>query len=186
VLRALNALAPHPVPEDELLRLAMPLGSDVPFLTSTAPAALAWGRGERMLRIASLPERHVALVLPPFGVSTADAYGWLADARGHYAPEPRVLSPEQLADWDSIAPLTGNDFEPVVAARHPELPALLARLRAAGARIARMTGSGSTLYGIFVAPPDAGALATVGDARVLLTTTATRVLPVAISDDGVA
>jgi 4-diphosphocytidyl-2-C-methyl-D-erythritol kinase len=182
VLRALNALAPHPIAEDELLALATPLGSDVPFLTSAAPAALAWGRGERMLRIPSLPERHAALVLPSFGVSTAEAYGWLTEGRGEYAPIARLFTLEQLASWESLAPLTGNDFEPVVAVRHPELPAIIARLRAAGATIARMTGSGSTLYGIFAEPPAPDSLAHAGDARVLLTTTATRVLPVEIAE----
>ena len=50
VLRALNALAPHPVSELELMRIAAPLGADVPFLTGTASLAMAWGRGERCCR----------------------------------------------------------------------------------------------------------------------------------------
>jgi hypothetical protein len=61
VLRCLNALAPEPLAGGELLALAATLGADVPFLTSEAPLALAWGRGERMLALPSLPERRVHL-----------------------------------------------------------------------------------------------------------------------------
>lgn len=159
VLRALAALAPRPVIEDELLRIAMPLGSDVPFLTTTASLALAWGRGERMLTLPPLPERHVLLVIPAFPVSTADAYGWVAAERGDYAPEPRLMGPEQLVSWRGIAALATNDFEAPVARRHPDITRIIAALRDAGAEIALLSGSGSTVYGIFTAPPSAELLA---------------------------
>src|SRR5688572_27908453 len=57
VLRALNALAPAPIPRETLLAIAGRLGADVPFLTDDAPLALAWGRGERMLALPALPPR---------------------------------------------------------------------------------------------------------------------------------
>ena len=57
VLRCLNALNPTPLPPHALLGIAGQLGADVPFLTSEASFALAWGRGERMLRIAPIPAR---------------------------------------------------------------------------------------------------------------------------------
>jgi 4-diphosphocytidyl-2-C-methyl-D-erythritol kinase len=178
VLRALNALAPHPMSEDALLQLAAPLGADVPFLTSTAPLALAWGRGERMLRLPPLPERSVVLVQPAFSVSTAAAYGWLDASRGDAAPVPHLTGAERFASWEAIAPLTGNDFEPVIAWHHPGLPGIIEALHRAGASIARMTGSGSTVYGIFALPPDAAALRKRVPGTVILTSTATSVQPV--------
>jgi 4-diphosphocytidyl-2-C-methyl-D-erythritol kinase len=181
VLRALNALAPHPVPEEGLLALARALGSDVPFLTTTAPLALAWGRGERMLALPALSPRPVALVLPGFAVSTRDAYAWLADDRGGEWPAvSAMMRVAQLGAWRSLAALTANDFEPVVAARHPELPAIIDALRRAGADIAHMTGSGSTVYGIFAHPPDAATLARMVTGRVVMSNTAQRVSPVEI------
>jgi len=172
VLRALNALAPHPVSESELLRLAAALGADVPFLTSSAALALAWGRGERLLRLPPLPPRHVALVQPGFPVSTAEAYAWLDAARGNAPVQPLVMGFEQFASWESIAPFTDNDFEPVVAKRHAGLDGVVSSLRAAGASIARMTGSGSTVYGIFALPPDAKRLAARVPGSVIVTSTA--------------
>ena len=178
VLRALNALAPHPVSDDELIRLAAPLGADVPFMTCTAPLALAWGRGERMMALPPLPERSVALVQPGFSVSTKDAYAWLDAGRTDDAPVPHLTGTERFATWESIAPLTANDFEPVIARRHAGLPGIVQSLHAAGASIARMTGSGSTVYGIFALPPNADSLKKHLPGSVVLTTTATSVAQV--------
>lgn len=178
VLRALAALAPRPVAEEELLQIAMPLGSDVPFLTTTAPLALAWGRGERMLRLPPLPERHVVLAVPDFSVSTADAYAWLAAERAEDAPRPALAAVEQLASWEALAPRVVNEFEGPVGRRHPDLAAIIAALRRGGAELARMSGSGSTVYGIFSRPPDLAALAREVRGTLTLTRTLTQVSPV--------
>ncbi len=161
VLRALAALSPNQVREADLLSIASALGSDVPYLTTTAPLALAWGRGERLLALPPLPERDVLLVLPSFSVSTAAAYSWLADSRASStstAPSPQLLSLADLATWHSVASLASNDFEPAVAAHHPEIATTLASLRASGAAISLMSGSGSTSFGIFDSPPEDVAL----------------------------
>jgi 4-diphosphocytidyl-2-C-methyl-D-erythritol kinase len=178
VLRALNALAPHPVEEGELLRIAAPLGADVPFLTSSAALALAWGRGERLLRLPPLPGRSVALVQPGFTVNTADAYAWLDASREATPIEPRLTGAEALASWESIARFTENDFEPIIAHRHAGLVGVVSSLRAAGASIARMTGTGSTVYGIYAMPPDVKALSQHVPGSVIVTSTAQQVEPV--------
>jgi 4-diphosphocytidyl-2-C-methyl-D-erythritol kinase len=151
VLRALDALAPSPVGESALLTIASRLGADVPFLTSTTPYALAWGRGERMLALPTPDEREVLLVLPPFSVNTAAAYGWLAAAReaeGHAEIDAAALSPETLSDWSAIDALATNDFEAVMAARHPSIGAIVERLRGLGCAPALMSGSGSSVFGV--------------------------------------
>jgi 4-diphosphocytidyl-2-C-methyl-D-erythritol kinase len=81
VLRCLDAMASTPLGEIALLSVAAPLGADVPFLTSTQPYVLAWGRGERMLSLVPPPSHSALLVVPAFGVNSAEAYGWLAEAR---------------------------------------------------------------------------------------------------------
>ncbi|HMI59127.1 MAG TPA: 4-(cytidine 5'-diphospho)-2-C-methyl-D-erythritol kinase [Gemmatimonadaceae bacterium] len=148
VLRGLNALAVKPVSEAELLRIGITLGADVPFLTSTEPFALAWGHGERMLALPTLPERTVVLVLPGFTVSTADAYEWIAQARPTDVPSPRLVTVPELTSWETLQPHVVNDFEAVVNDRHPEVSTIIAQLRLAGASIAGMSGSGSTLFGV--------------------------------------
>jgi 4-diphosphocytidyl-2-C-methyl-D-erythritol kinase len=178
VLRALNALAEHPVSGAELLRIALTLGADVPYLTTTEPFALAWGRGERMLALPALPERTVLLVLPGFAVSTAEAFGWIASSRPADVPSPRLMTIPELTTWDTLQRHVVNDFEPVVTERYPDVASTIAQLRAAGATIAGMSGSGSTLFGVVPLFADTVALAGSLPGTVVPTRTVTRVAAV--------
>jgi 4-diphosphocytidyl-2-C-methyl-D-erythritol kinase len=136
--------------------------------------ALAWGRGERMLALDPLPEQHVVLVVPRFRVATADAYGWVAadrgTARGTARRTPQTsltaieLHPWHLANWSELTRWCGNDFEPVISARYPAIITILSSLRTAGATLAGMTGSGSTLFGIFDVLPAKASLETLQEA----------------------
>jgi 4-diphosphocytidyl-2-C-methyl-D-erythritol kinase len=178
VLRGLNALASRAVPAPELLRIAMTLGSDVPYLTSTEPFALAWGRGERLLALPALPERTVVLVIPDYAVSTAEAYEWIAASRHADVASPRLVSVPELATWDSLAQHVVNDFESVVAERHPDISTVIGQLREFGASIAGMSGSGSTLFGILPLFADTVALTSALPGMVVPTRTVTRVAAV--------
>ena len=124
----------------------------------------------------------MALVQPGFAVSTAEAYAWLDASRGGYAPQPQMMGAERFASWEAVAPLTGNDFEPVITEHHAGLPGIAEALHRAGASIARMTGSGSTMYGIFALPPNAAALAKSVPGSVIVTSTVTSVQPVELVD----
>jgi 4-diphosphocytidyl-2-C-methyl-D-erythritol kinase len=158
VLRILNTLAPQPLSPAAMMTLAVRLGADVPFLAYEAPAALAWGRGERMLALPPLPPKELVLVVPPFGVNTAEAFGWVAAQRqGKPIVAPAPLIASDLTRWDRIVRLADNDFEPVVVEHHPEIGKCLWALRVSGALITRLSGSGSTVYGVF----DGGAPATL-------------------------
>jgi 4-diphosphocytidyl-2-C-methyl-D-erythritol kinase len=151
VLRALDAMAPAPIGEPALLAIGARLGADVAFLASSSAFALAWGRGERLLGLPAPEERDVLLVLPPFAVNTAEAYGWLAAVRDADHPaddSSEMLEVTTLGDWHTIATLAMNDFEPVVAARHPMVESVLARLRELGCAPAMLSGSGSSLFGV--------------------------------------
>lgn len=171
-LLALNELSPRRYTAAELAGIGAQLGADVPFLLSGAPGALAWGRGDRMLALPALPQRHVALVIPPFGISTAEAYAssFANDRR------PGHVTLADVTDWAEVARLAHNDLSgSVVALRHPMLRAAVDALRRAGASVAEMTGSGSVLFGIFDSEPDAAALADATGCRVVLTRTALNV-----------
>jgi 4-diphosphocytidyl-2-C-methyl-D-erythritol kinase len=178
VLRALAALDPEPLPAELLIAHAGQLGADVPFLTADCGLALAWGRGDRMLILPSPPARPVLLYLPPFSVNTATAYGWVAEARGPHATAPaRVLPARALTDWEWLAVYGGNDFEGPVSRHHPEIVVALSALRSLdGVVLARMSGSGSTVFGVLDPSADADALAarlrTMLPGTVVLTSTA--------------
>jgi 4-diphosphocytidyl-2-C-methyl-D-erythritol kinase len=167
VLRALNTLAPHPLDAAELLAIAFTLGADVPYLTTTLPLALAWGRGERMLPLPALEPEPVLLLVPPFRISTAEAFGWLAEERAggaSHAPPAAVIASTSRLDWPVLAALAVNDLEFPVRGRHPELGTVLDDLRGArGAhvRCAAMSGSGSALF-VVGATEDSGVSAPPG------------------------
>jgi 4-diphosphocytidyl-2-C-methyl-D-erythritol kinase len=177
VLRILDALSPRQLGA-RLVELAAPLGADVAFMTIESPMALAWGRGERLLPLRVLDARQVALLVPGFAIATADAYAWLAADRGTYAPTAAVISPESLATWESLASVATNDFERVVAARHPVIAELVDELRSADAVVAMLSGSGSSVYGLFNDPPDAAAITRSTGLTTIVTRTSDRVVRV--------
>jgi 4-diphosphocytidyl-2-C-methyl-D-erythritol kinase len=188
VLRCLNALAPAPIAERELLRIAASLGADVPFLTLDAPLALGWGRGERLLTLPPLPSRDVALVCFPFGVSTHDAYAWIDEEPIQSSPDAIALRLADLSTWDGVARAAHNDFESVVAPRFPDIASGLAELRALAAAtgdpnaIAMLAGSGATLFVLSERLSAHDVRVDGGSSRIVRTRTASRVVDVELSD----
>ena len=149
-LRAANQLAGNAIPRHELLQIAARLGSDVPFFLSGAPLALAWNRGERMLRLPPLPPAPALLLTPPVPVATAEAYRWVDEAKQSAGRRGAVaLDPEVLSGWGDIARMAGNDFESPVFGRHPEVRAAFEALVGTRPLLCRMSGSGSTLFAIY-------------------------------------
>jgi 4-diphosphocytidyl-2-C-methyl-D-erythritol kinase len=168
VLRALNTLSPAPLDAAALHAIAATLGSDVAFFASGYVAALGRGRGEVLTPLPPLPAMTALLVVPDFGIATADAYRWLDEEHAFSSSEPS----------SAAAPGSGNDFEPVMERRFPVLRRYREQLLEAGAQQANLSGSGSTVFGLFEREP---ALRNMGgDALVIPTRTATRVVPVEV------
>jgi len=154
VLRLLARRWPR-LDERELVQLAGEIGSDVPFALIDVPMALGWEHGRRLLPLRPPHPRPALLARPPFSIDTGEAYAGLAASRlasdgGSADPGGAAIlpGPDRLAEWDSLARLARNDLEPPALASHPDLAECLAMLRAEAA-VAGMTGSGSTLFGIF-------------------------------------
>lgn len=149
---ALEALWGTPLAPDARQALAVRLGSDVPFFLEGG-TALGRGRGELLEPLPSLPDHAVVLVKPSFGVSTRDAYRWYDE----HAPEGTEAcpAPRRAEDWPGALTRAANDLQPAVAARHPEVDELAGQLRAAGASLAAMSGSGSAVFGLFPQSEDA-------------------------------
>lgn len=183
-LRALNALNDRPEPEPLLLAIASRLGADVPFLTSRATMCLAWGRGDRLLELAPRPVRHVVLLIPDFGVATVDAYRWVDERMTARFDPVRILSPSELSAWPQLPSVADNDFTLPVDAEvgGRRIARSRAELWAAGAILAGMTGSGSTVFGVFSEIPDAESIAGATGCRVILTRTSSAVEAVQCSD----
>ena len=153
-LHLANQLANHAVPHHELLQFAARLGSDVPFLFSEARLALAWGHGERMMRLAPLPAAPALLLVPPEGTSTAEAYGWIDEAAGTSRRGGVVLEADTLRKWSDVARMAGNDFEAPLFARRPALRGAFEALAGTRPLLCRLTGSGSALLAVYRTPAD--------------------------------
>jgi 4-diphosphocytidyl-2-C-methyl-D-erythritol kinase len=149
-LTAVNHLAGNAVPRHELLQMAARLGSDVPFLLSGAPLALAWGHGNRLFRLPPLPSLPGLLVIPDTGISTPDAYRQIDQARQGSSPRGAVvLDLEALGSWGNVARLAGNDFEFALFGRHPELKRAFEALAGTQPLLCRMSGSGSAMVALY-------------------------------------
>ncbi len=158
VLHAVNALAQHAVPRHELLHFATRLGADVAFFAGGAPLALAWGRGERMYRLAPLPTAPALVVVPSVAVATPDAYRWWDEMQPATGREsfratatrgPVLLDAGAFASWGSVGRLGGNDFEAPVFGKHPELRAVYERVAQTGPLWVRLCGSGSAVAAVY-------------------------------------
>jgi 4-diphosphocytidyl-2-C-methyl-D-erythritol kinase len=142
-LRALAKLWRVKLRRDRLRRIAIQLGSDVPFFLEGG-TVLGLNRGDVLRPLADWPASWVVLVLPNFGVSSKDAYRWW-DSAGR---PPFRLDAQHRRSSGTVAPC-GNDLEGPVAARHPQISRIVAALTRAGAHHAAMSGSGSAIFGLF-------------------------------------
>ena len=136
--------------EDFLSRCAESLGSDIPFLLNGGTAVVR-GRGERIAPVRWPFDFTYVLVYPGFGVSTAWAYSQVRRYSGEdglYGGIVRDLEAGTLSKGNLFAALS-NDFEAVVFPGYPILEEIRSQLLQEGADAALLTGSGSTVLGIF-------------------------------------
>jgi 4-diphosphocytidyl-2-C-methyl-D-erythritol kinase len=150
-LHAVNRLAGDAIPRHELLQFAARLGSDVPFFLAGAPLALAWNRGERLLRLPSLPAAPVLLLTPRVPVATGEAYNWVDSAKQQsgIGRGAVALDIDSLSRWGDIGRMAGNEFESLVFSRHGEIRSAFEALVATRPLVCRMTGSGSSLFAVY-------------------------------------
>lgn len=141
---------------DGLYRLALALGSDVPFFL-LGGTAVGFGRGEKLLPVVEPAEAHVVLVLPGFPVPTASAYAAFDESRTTVAEvPPSSWRFPRLWQWQPGAcEGLGNGLEPGVFRLWPELGRIKDRLVHLGAEHALLSGSGSTVFGLFRQPDTA-------------------------------
>lgn len=155
-LKALNRLWDLKLSEEDLSQIGARLGADVPFCLAGGLARVS-GIGENVAPVSPAPEIPLVLVTPGGGLSTAEVFG-LWDA-GRFPPV--TLDSGALADavsrrdFTAIDALNQNALTAPAIALMPEIGRLMDDLRRLGARAAFMTGSGSTVVGVFETMDDA-------------------------------
>jgi 4-diphosphocytidyl-2-C-methyl-D-erythritol kinase len=135
---------------DELSTLGAALGADVPFFL-TGGTALGEGRGTVVTPTDDAPRASLLVVAPRVKISTAEAYKALnAPAlTKEFAPVNLLVSRTKSDFSDSFPWALANDFEPVIFHQHPEIARARDALLEAGARGALLSGSGSSVFGVF-------------------------------------
>jgi 4-diphosphocytidyl-2-C-methyl-D-erythritol kinase len=151
---ALNELFGSPLPLEKLHELAAALGSDVPFFLYDQPA-LATGRGEKVRTLEKFPAlrgKAFFLAHPGFGISTPWSYQnfarFPAALNGQAGRAEKLVSALQSNDWAAIADGIYNSLEAPAFDKFPVLQLYQEFLRAHGALVALMSGSGSTTFAI--------------------------------------
>jgi 4-diphosphocytidyl-2-C-methyl-D-erythritol kinase len=143
-LLGLNKLLNLQLTKEELMAEGVKLGADVPFFLF-AEKAWATGIGDQLQSVPSLPPVWYVLVNPGIFVSTA----WVYQNLGLTAPPILTKLPRFPTTVDDLVAILENDLERITMKRYPLLAEIKGKLLDLGARGALMSGSGSTLFGIF-------------------------------------
>ena len=152
--------------DDEALNLpalALSLGADVPVCLLGTPTLVA-GIGESLTALPPLPELWILLVNPRQSLSTAAVFG--AHWEDYSEPEDWGELPTEPEAFLARLAASGNDLEAAACRLLPAVDEVLSRLWALPAcRLARMSGSGATCFGLFAEAGEAKAAATELSAR---------------------
>lgn len=128
---------------------AIKLGADVPFFLSPWPTACATGFGEILQQATLRPKLWFVIVFPGFSISTAWAYATFSKDIILTNQRKNIILDNSIDDLAQVRMLLHNDFEQVVIPRHPEIAAIQKALMRAGAEGALLSGSGSSVFGVF-------------------------------------
>ncbi|MDR1805921.1 MAG: 4-(cytidine 5'-diphospho)-2-C-methyl-D-erythritol kinase [Clostridium sp.] len=157
VLMGLNKRHGGIIPQQELKKMALSLGADVPFCL-LGGSAVAMNRGELLSQLSPLPKRFCVLYKPKAGVSTAAAYAAYDSLFVKRRPDMASLAAAASAgDWEGLYLHSANVLEQCVEI--PGRAQVKALMRKNGARLVQMTGSGSAIFGIFEDKKSAAAAA---------------------------
>ena len=154
-MRALNAICGHPFSSEELCKIGLTLGADVPFCIHGG-TMLVTGIGERLQRIPDVPPCALVIAIGKEGVSTPQAYAALDEIYGFFEqPNTQNTDVQELIElWqkgDLPASFTNffNIFEDVIAKEIDEIAIIKKMMREGGAMRSMMSGSGPSVFGVF-------------------------------------
>ena len=155
ILLALPVLIGREVSSEQI---AASLGSDVPFFLQGG-TAVALGRGTEIYGLAEIAEQNILVVSTGLHVATGPAYVELGRSLTFTGSSNKINGFQgfvralgELRRADLACALSRNDFEAVVFRQYPKLKTILSKLSDVSA--ARMTGSGSAIFGVFRSAAD--------------------------------
>ncbi|HJV66089.1 MAG TPA: 4-(cytidine 5'-diphospho)-2-C-methyl-D-erythritol kinase [Geomonas sp.] len=144
VLMGVNELLELGLSDERLMEIGVKLGADVPFFIFKK-TAVAEGIGDDLTPLDQVPSLWVVLVNAGIHCSTA----WVYQNLQLTDKGPAAILPSSYSGLEDVCNVLSNDLEPVTFKRFPLVAELKEMLSAAGARGALMSGSGSTVFGLF-------------------------------------
>jgi len=150
-LRGLKELWQLDISEEELLRLGLSLGADIPFML-TGGLARVGGIGEQIVPLSPVPTVHLVMLQPCGGLSTREVFGAFdaLDPQSLARPDTDAAQRALLSgNFASLAPAMNNVLEGVSIQARPAIGEAARALEELGAVRGMMTGSGSVVYGVF-------------------------------------
>ena len=148
VLKGLNHMYSNPLNTDELLKLGLSLGADVPFCIM-GKTALAEGIGEKLSPIASNLRAYAVLIKPDINISTPEAYKAIDSVDFSHPDTDKCILALESGKAEELKKYSANAFEYVCCDKYPEINIIKNHLISKGASFAMMSGSGPTVYGLF-------------------------------------
>jgi len=145
-LTAINKLFNLDLSNEILSKIAMELGSDVPFFLFSKPA-LAKGRGEKLMPLDIKIKGVILIINPRIHISTKEAFQ-------NITPKQRSINLAELTNnslfnCEKAAKTLVNDFENYTFSLYPEIGKIKISMLDKGAKLSLMSGTGSTVFGIF-------------------------------------
>ncbi len=145
-LNALNKIYKHNLSPKQLIDFALRLGSDIPFFIESK-TSFAQSRGEILNRLNIAIKKPLLIINPGIHIST----GWAFENIKPVPPKKSLATLTEI-DFENISLLKDiitNDFEKPVFKKYPEIALIKDQIYKSGAEFALMTGTGSTVFGIF-------------------------------------
>lgn len=152
-LKILNKYFKNPLLAKKLIKIASEIGKDVPFFFSEKNLALIEGAGEKISKTFNSSKLNLLLINPKIHISTKHAFAELSPIIKKIKRIPgiseKMIESLKKGNADSISRYLYNDFEIVMEKKYPVIKEIKNNLLDVGASGALMTGSGSTIFGIF-------------------------------------
>lgn len=149
VLKGMRDMYMPAVTDEELMKLGLQIGADVPYCICGG-TALCEGIGEKITPLEPFDNQIVVLVKPPFGVSTKEVYERLEINKIYRHPDTRaILNGIKDKSLKNVCRNMKNILENVTLRKHPLIRKIKIEMLEAGACGALMSGSGPTVFALF-------------------------------------
>ncbi len=148
-LRGIRDLCEIDAADEELEKLGVLLGADVPYCIKGG-TCLCEGIGEVLTQLPSLPKKYVLIAKPDIDVSTAMVYRCFDMLTIEIHPEvDAVCDAIKSGNFEGVAQNVGNILETVTIGKYPIIDGIKSFMKSSGALCALMSGSGPTVFGIY-------------------------------------